>query len=125
MLDSILNTLIYQSGLSTYSNEISSSSDILLQQFSSPDFNIYSPFVIDFTNLTVADITGGSKVPQLIQNATSISNSCFFLVVYSVILSLIIYFFAKSAEKMVRNQKIIFTLVFLFVLTHVVPSFSD
>ena len=86
-------------------------------------FDFFSPFEIDFTNLTVAEITAGSRFPQLVQNSTSVANSCFFLIIYSIITAITVHFLVKAKDKMMRNQKILFGVMLSFVFTHAIALF--
>src|SRR3989338_6471652 len=93
------------------------------QQQPSSSFNAYwfTSLLQDSTNnsSSTQNITHESiakTFPQTTENIASITNSVFFIVVYSILLLFILAFFIKDRKVMKRNQKILFILVSLCII---------
>ena len=69
---------------------------------------------LESSNSTTTDYT--KIFPQLAENVSSMVNSIFFIIVYSILLICIIGFYAKSRRQMKRNQKILFLLVGICII---------
>ena len=69
------------------------------------------------TNSTVTHASIAATFPQMMENALSISNSILYIIIYSILMAIMTGFLIKYKQDMKRNQKILYGLVFLCILT--------
>ncbi|KAG2392556.1 hypothetical protein C9374_011281 [Naegleria lovaniensis] len=68
------------------------------------------------SNTTTSSQELAEKFPSYIENVSSIANSCFFLIVFSILMSGIAIFIYKTRHVMKRNHKILFVWMSIFVV---------